>query len=80
MFISDEKAYKLSYINVASHRQHKTFDLLTFEGYNNVNDVEKFKGVLLKVPEKQLGELEENEFYYHEIIGCKVVYRRRRND
>lgn len=60
-------------VKVTSHRQHKTFDLLTFEGYSNVNEVEKFKGSLLKVPEEQLGELAEGEYYYHEVIGCKVV-------
>jgi 16S rRNA processing protein RimM len=60
-------------VKVTSHRTHKSFDLLTFEGYHNVNEVEPFKGALLKVPEEQLGELEENEYYYHEIIGCTVV-------
>ena len=46
---------------------------MTFEGYGNVNEVEQFKGSLLKVPEDQLGELAEGEYYYHEIIGCNVV-------
>ena len=36
---------------VKSHRVHKNFDLLTFEGYEDVNQVEKFKGGILKVPE-----------------------------
>ncbi|MDX8365041.1 ribosome maturation factor RimM [Cytobacillus sp. IB215665] len=57
---------------IKSHRLHKNFDLLTFEGYHNVNEVEKYKGSLLKVPEDQLGELDEGEFYFHEIIGCHV--------
>lgn len=57
---------------VASHRKHKNFDLLCFEGYSSISDVEKFKGGLLKVSEEALGELEEGEFYYHEIIGCFV--------
>ncbi|MDX8362276.1 ribosome maturation factor RimM [Cytobacillus sp. IB215316] len=57
---------------VKSHRLHKNFDLLTFEGYHNVNEVEKYKGSLLKVPEDQLSELDEGEFYFHEIIGCHV--------
>lgn len=57
---------------VASHRIHKNFNLLTFKGYENVNDVVKFKGSILKVPENQQGDLNENEFYYHEIIGCSV--------
>ncbi len=59
-------------LTVNSHRTHKSFDLLTFKGYENVNDVEKMKGGLLKVREDQLSELEEDEFYFHEIIGCLV--------
>lgn len=58
---------------VKSHRKHKSFDLLTFEGYENMNEIEKMKGGILKVPEEQLGQLEEDEFYYHEIIGCTVT-------
>lgn len=59
-------------LTVKSHRTHKSFDLLTFEGYENINTVEKMKGGLLKITEDQLGQLEEDEFYYHEIIGCTV--------
>lgn len=60
-------------VTVTSHRRHKNFDLLTFEGYPTINDVEKFRDGILKVSEKELTELEEHEFYYHEIIGCRVV-------
>ncbi|WP_099224341.1 ribosome maturation factor RimM [Listeria costaricensis] len=57
---------------IKSHRKHKNFDLLTFEGFTNINQVENMKEGLLKVKESELGELEENAFYYHEIIGCAV--------
>ena len=57
---------------VASHRQHKNFDLLTFENHPNINDVEKYRDGILKVSDEQLGDLEEGEFYYHEVIGCTV--------
>lgn len=60
-------------VKVQSYRTHKNFDLVTFEGYGNVNDVEPFKGALVKINESQLGELEEGEYYFHEIIGCTVV-------
>ncbi|MCH6267108.1 MULTISPECIES: ribosome maturation factor RimM [Neobacillus] len=60
-------------LTVKSHRSHKNFDLLVFEGYENINLVEKFREGILKVPESQLSELEEDEFYYHEIIGCLVA-------
>lgn len=59
-------------LTVKSYRTHKNFDLLTFEGYDNINLVEKFKGGILKVHESQLADLEEGEYYFHEIIGCDV--------
>ncbi|WP_026906097.1 ribosome maturation factor RimM [Paucisalibacillus globulus] len=57
---------------IDGHRIHKGFDLVHFKGLDNINDVEHFKGSSLKIPESQLSELEENEYYYHEIIGCEV--------
>lgn len=59
-------------LTVSTHRQHKNFDLLTFEGYHSINEVEKWKNAVLKVKADQLSELPEDEFYFHEIIGCTV--------
>lgn len=59
-------------LTIKSHRKHKNFDLLLFEGYENINEVEKFRDGIFKVPESQLGRLDEGEFYFHEIIGCLV--------
>jgi 16S rRNA processing protein RimM len=67
-----ENAQPIS-LKVKSHRIHKNFDLLTFEGYNDINEVEKWKNGILKVSNDQLGELNEGEFYFHEIVGCNVV-------
>ena len=60
-------------LTVNSHRTHKTFDLLTFEGYGNVNDVERLVGGTLRVSEDMLLELPENEFYIHEVVGSTVI-------
>jgi 16S rRNA processing protein RimM len=73
LYIFMEKSKEPIEVTVKSHRVHKSFDLLMFEGYDNINLVEKFKGAMLKVPESQLGELDEGEYYFHEIIGCTVV-------
>jgi len=70
IFLKDSKAP--IEVTVQSWRKHKNFDLLMFEGYETLNDVEKFKGGILKVAKEQLEELGEDEFYFHEIIGCKV--------
>ncbi len=58
---------------VKTHRKHKNFDLLSFEGFENMNDVEKWKNSILKIKEDQLTELSEGEYYFYEIIGCHVV-------
>ncbi|MEN1218475.1 ribosome maturation factor RimM, partial [Listeria monocytogenes] len=58
---------------IRSHRKHKNFDLLMFEGFTGIHQVERMKEGVLKIKEAQLTDLEENEFYFHEIIGCIVV-------
>ncbi|TMW73192.1 ribosome maturation factor RimM [Alteribacter natronophilus] len=60
-------------VKVTAARKHKQFDLLTFEGLENVNDVEQFKGQLLQVPASEKPDLEEGEYLYRDIIGCRVV-------
>ncbi|CAM3021674.1 16S rRNA-processing protein [Streptococcus acidominimus] len=59
-------------VEVASHRKQKNFDIVKFKGLYHINDVEKYKGTVLKVAETNLSELAEDEFYYHEIIGLDV--------
>lgn len=61
-------------VEVDGHRLHKNFNLLHFKGKDNINDVEKFKGFDLKVAgtERKADELDENEFYYDDIIGLEV--------
>ncbi len=59
-------------LTVASHRKHKQFDLLTFEGFHNIGEVEHMKEGILKVKDDQGGRLEKEEFYYRDIIGLEV--------
>lgn len=58
---------------IAARRKHKQFELLRFKGYDHISHVEKWKGAVLKVPGDQLADLDEDEYYYHDIIGCQVV-------
>ncbi|WP_208422149.1 ribosome maturation factor RimM [Latilactobacillus fragifolii] len=61
-------------VKVAAMRQHKQFYLLQFEGMGNINDVEQFKGHNLKIAASQReDDLEEDEFYYGDIIGLEVI-------
>lgn len=60
-------------LEVTTYRPHKQFHLVTFKGLDNINLVEKYKGMSLYVHAGNVHELPEHEFYYHEIIGCEAV-------
>lgn len=57
---------------VQSYRNHKNFLLVKFEGIDSVEEAEKLKNLQIKINSDEVGELEENEFYFHQIIGCEV--------
>ncbi|WP_046215336.1 ribosome maturation factor RimM [Paenibacillus wulumuqiensis] len=60
-------------VEVQSSRLQKNMYVIRFKGFGNINDVEKYKGWVLKVSKDDTVELEEDEYYFHEIIGCEVV-------
>ncbi|MBM7540552.1 ribosome maturation factor RimM [Amphibacillus cookii] len=59
-------------LTVKQHRKHKQFDMLLFEGYPSINHVEHFKEGMLKVHKDDQSALDDDSYYYHEIIGCHV--------
>ena len=59
-------------LTIKTHRKHKNFDLLSFEGLPDINLVESLKGDDLKISEEQQDQLENGEYYYHQIVGLKV--------
>ena len=57
---------------INSYRFHKIFDMVTFEGFNNINDVEYLKGDFVYVNEEDLN-LKENEILKSKLIGFDVI-------
>ena len=68
----DKKDQFVMDVEIASHRKAKNFDIIKFKGMYHINDIEKFRDFTLKVREEDLTDLEDGEFYYHEIIGLEV--------
>lgn len=68
----DKKEQFVMDVEIASHRKVKNFDIIKFKGMYHINDIEKFRNFTLKVREEDLTDLEDGEFYYHEIIGLEV--------
>ncbi|MEB3101192.1 ribosome maturation factor RimM [Ferviditalea candida] len=60
-------------VEVERARMQKNTYIVKFKQFDNINDVEKFKGALLKITASQQAELPQNEYYFHEIVGCKVL-------
>lgn len=58
---------------VESSKTHKQMYLVKLKQFDDINEVEQYKGWLLKVRKSDLAELEENEYYYYEIVGCAAV-------
>ncbi len=60
-------------VQIATVREHKQFILVSFVNMQNINDVEQYKGCELMVTEDLQQDLSSDEFYYHDIIGLKII-------
>lgn len=72
IFVQPETGRRVE-ATVENARPSKGTYILKFKEYGNINEVEGFKGWDLKVTKEETLELPENEYYFHEIIGCAVV-------
>ncbi|WOO86686.1 ribosome maturation factor RimM [Mollicutes bacterium LVI A0039] len=61
------------YIEIERHYTHKNFDILKLKGYDNINDVLKFKNSLILGEELTEEALGEGEYFVSQILGLKVV-------
>lgn len=50
----------------------KQFAILKFQGIDNINDIEKYKGRSLWISREQAVPLEEDEYYIADLIGMDV--------
>lgn len=67
-----KKDGQLEKIVIDSHRVHKDLDLIKFNNLNNINDVLKYIGFELYVDVEDLDELEDDEYYYDDLIDLDV--------
>lgn len=61
------------YRRLIRSRPHKDCLVLTIEGVCDRDQSEKIRGMEVVAPADQLGPLEEGEYYWHQLIGLKVV-------
>lgn len=59
-------------VTVEKFQSVKTVEHIDFKEFTNINQVEKYKGSELQMSSENIHELEEDEFYFEELIGMEV--------
>ncbi|HLR33965.1 MAG TPA: ribosome maturation factor RimM [Tissierellales bacterium] len=64
--------YKLK-VEITNVRYIDNIVMLKFDNYHNINEVEKFKNQDVYIDEEDKIELNDNQFFIFDIIGCTVL-------
>lgn len=51
----------------------KQFAILKFKGYDNINDIEKYRGKSLYVTRENAVRLKKDEYFIADLLGIKVL-------
>lgn len=73
LFIAVNEGQAYVPVKVAASREVKNVYHLLFDGVQSINEVEPYKGCLLKIDRSRQEDLDEGEYYQSDIIGCEVV-------
>lgn len=57
---------------IKSYRHHKNFEMITMEGYSDINEVLRYKGLYVYIKKEDL-KLEEGEYLETDLIGLTVL-------
>lgn len=56
---------------INTYRVHKNYDMVTFDGYNDINEVLKYIGMGVYIKRSDL-DLKEDEYLLNDLIGYEV--------
>ena len=64
---------KMKKLEIRNVKFFKNLVILKFNGIDNINDIEMYKGRDLWVPREEAQELDEDEYYIADLLGMKVL-------
>lgn len=64
---------ELRRLEIKNVKFFKNLAILKFEGIDNINDIEMYKGRELWIPRGEAQELGENEYYIADLLGMNVI-------
>lgn len=59
-------------LQIESVKFFKQFAIIKFKGYDNINEIEKYKGKSLFVTRENAVKLKKDEYFIADLIGMKV--------
>lgn len=60
-------------LEVESVKFFKQFAIVKFKGYDNINDIEKYKGKSLFVTRENAVKLRKDEYFIADLIGVRII-------
>lgn len=78
VFFYDENNNHRAEYKVIAYRHNGLFDFVKFEGINNPEDGQLYKGFEVQVA-KDRSDLKVGYYFYSDLIGCKVVDQNQNN-
>ena len=71
IFVEDENGTKQKF-NIIRGKKHKNIYVFTLEGIDDMNVAEDLSGLSVYLPTLDFIELQENEYFYHQLEGLTV--------
>jgi len=60
-------------VELVAHWQHKGGIVLHFAGIDSISSAETLAGLIIAIPREQRAQLDEDEVYIGDLIGCTLV-------
>ncbi|WP_311407147.1 ribosome maturation factor RimM [Liquorilactobacillus uvarum] len=73
LYILQDEGEKVVNLTIKNVRKFKQFQLLVFEGMEDINLMEKYKNSKLMISEQDQEPLSDGSYYHHQIVGLHVI-------
>lgn len=70
IFVLMARGVAVREVHVESRRFFNGRNVLRFRGIETLTEAEKIRGMELGVPESEIGDLPDDHYYVHELVGC----------
>lgn len=78
LIVSNEDKNINEFLTIASFRENDKFIYLKFKEINSIEEAEKYKESYLLIDGDKLEKIDDDTFYYYELLNMEVYYNNER--